>query len=153
MPIHKQKNILTASCFGKTKYVYIGNRHQRQWWICSSVWATWQCLMELIQQAVRAGSRSWDGALLDVNGPVTYFPWLAIWTLDPCIMGRNRGCIDRCQCLLPRSTSHAVVKTIVLRSALHICLNCFGGTAIWCFSVVMSRLHHLKPWKTGRIKF
>ena len=59
------------------KYMYIGNRHQRQWWICSSVWATWQCLMGLIRQAARAGSRSWDDAPLDVNGPVTSFPWLA----------------------------------------------------------------------------
>ena len=25
--------------------------------------------------------------------------------------GMNRGCIDRCQCLLPRWTTHAVVKT------------------------------------------
>ena len=76
MPISKQNNILTASCFGKNKYMYIGNRHQRQWWICVGVWATWHCLMGLIRQAARAGSRSRDDAALDVNGPVTYFPWL-----------------------------------------------------------------------------
>ena len=39
------------------KYMYIGNRHQRQWWICFSVWATWQCLMGLIRQAAGTGSR------------------------------------------------------------------------------------------------
>ena len=36
-------------------YMCIGNRHQRQWWTCFSVWATWQCLMGLIRQAVRVG--------------------------------------------------------------------------------------------------
>ena len=39
------------------KYMYIGNRHQRQWWICFSVWATWQRLMGLIRQAAGTGSR------------------------------------------------------------------------------------------------
>ena len=24
-------------------HMHIGNRHQRHWWICFSIWATWQC--------------------------------------------------------------------------------------------------------------
>ena len=57
IPMSKQNNILTASCFGQMKYMYIGNRHQRQWWICFGAWATWQCLMGLIRQAAGTGSR------------------------------------------------------------------------------------------------
>ena len=80
MPISKQKNILTASCFGKMKYMYIENRHQRQWWICFDVWATWQCLMGLIRQAARAGSRSgWCPARC--QWPRDLLPVPAAWAL------------------------------------------------------------------------
>ena len=55
------------------KYMYTGNRHRRWRRICFSIWATWQCVMGLIRQAARAGSRSWDRvAPLDINGLVTY---------------------------------------------------------------------------------
>ena len=45
-----QRNVL-----GNISNMHIGNRHQRHWWMCFSVWATWQCLMGLVRLAAGAG--------------------------------------------------------------------------------------------------
>ena len=66
-------------------------------------------------------------------------PWYWLYKLGMSLSyistGVNWGCIDRCQCLLPRWTTHAVVKTFVPHSALLVCLNSFVGTAIWCWKI------------------
>ena len=137
------------------KYMYIGNRHQRQWWQYFSVWATWQSLMGLIRPAARAGSRSWDEVSpLDVNVPVTYSPWPTTdhWSVL-LLSSVSAGCdlVSRVHCprnwTEPRGTKPANITFFSINCSNIKCRRLSSGTP---GKVEETYIFQFCPDKTGR---